>query len=328
MTEISHPQAQNLIQTAMSGALTAADKDNLDRHLEGCAACRQYADQMQALGDNLSHLFHARWDSTRGPSVQTAENISKNSRVHLMVNKILKLAGGLAVAGVLTAVILLILSVLPSKNTPLSGGQHPQVQLPAAQIHIETPTLTPSVLETVSATEAAFDPHAYYPLTIAEAKEKMGGVLLTPGYLPEVLSFLGAKYEEETKLIYLWHPYTQPPYPESSDGLLVIEQYAPQGSDCDLCGYIQGNNTQIDQYPIGKLVSEDAVIETIQMDGFSGEYLEGIGWTGTDCCGWQWDDTPYVKRMRFRSGDMAVELILYGNDFTRADMIAIAESMK
>lgn len=180
-----------------------------------------------------------------------------------------------------------------------------------------------------SATEEPYDPRAAYPLTLAEAEEKAGFEILAPARLPERLSFIGAKYDEETKVVELFYHYDHPTHPEATDALIVSEQLAPEGSDCDLCGFVQGNGKQVDQYPLGKLVSEDATIETVPVGEYTGQYLEGIGWTSkTACCGWQWDPTPYIKRLRFRVDERAIAVNFYGFELTRADVIAIAEQMK
>lgn len=171
-------------------------------------------------------------------------------------------------------------------------------------------------------------PHTFYPLTLAEAEEKAGFKLLTPSRLPETLSFIGTNYNEETKVVELFYQYHYLD-PEVSDGLVISEQLALLGTDCDLCGYIQGNGKQVEEYPIGKLVSEDVQIESVQIGSLTGQYLEGVGWTSwIDCCGWQWDPTPYIKRLRFRTDDLAIAISFYGFDLTKTDILKIAENLK
>jgi len=174
------------------------------------------------------------------------------------------------------------------------------------------------------------DPHIFYPLTIAEAEEKAGFALLTPARLPENLTFVGANYDEQTKVVTVSYIYHHPIYPDAQGGLLVSMQRAAEGVDCDLCGFIQGNGKQVDQYPVGKLVSKDAPVETVQLgEGQTGQYVEGIGWTSkTECCGWQWDPTPFRKRLRFRADDLAIEVWADVYDLSREDFMAIVESLK
>lgn len=178
-------------------------------------------------------------------------------------------------------------------------------------------------------TEEAFDFSSVYPLTLAQAEEKAGFTLLSPSRLPERLSFAGAKYDEETKVVDLFYRYTDPNFMGSTDGLLVSEQLAPEGVDCDLCGFVQGNGKQVEQYATGKLVSQEATIETVQIGDLEGKYLEGVGWVSKDDInGWQWDSTPYVKRLRFQINERAIAATYFGFDLAKADMIAIAESLK
>jgi hypothetical protein len=183
--------------------------------------------------------------------------------------------------------------------------------------------------EPATPTEAPFDMHTLYPLTLAEAETKAEFTLQAPARLPETLSFMGAKYDETTKVVNLFYVYHNPTYPETTDGLLVNEQRAPEGADCDLCGFILGNGKQADDYPIGKLISTEAKVETVQLGAVTGQYVEGIGWTSkSDSGGWQWDATPYVKKLRFRTKGLAIELAAYTFELTKAELLTIAESLR
>lgn len=177
-------------------------------------------------------------------------------------------------------------------------------------------------------TAAPFDPRSAYPLTLAEVEELAGFAPLSPSRLPETPTFIGAAYDEKTQVVELYYRYNHPNFLEATDALIVREQLAPAGADCDLCGFVRGDGKQLDQYPSGKLVSQDAAIETVEIGTFAGEFIEGVGWTGTDCCGWQWDDTPYIKRLRFRTDHLAIDVTAFTLELTRADMLAVAESMK
>jgi len=188
---------------------------------------------------------------------------------------------------------------------------------------------TVAATATPAPTDAPFDPHTAYPLTLEQVKEKAGFMPMSPARLPEQLTFIGANYDEKTKIVGIYYKYNHPNFSEATDALIIREQFAPEGGDCDLCGFVQGNGKQVEQYPIGKLVSQDAAIETVKIQEVSGQYLEGIGWTsGTECCGWQWDPEPYIKRLRFRATGLAIDITAYTYELTKADMLAIAESMK
>ncbi|PKO13474.1 MAG: hypothetical protein CVU39_18900 [Chloroflexi bacterium HGW-Chloroflexi-10] len=187
---------------------------------------------------------------------------------------------------------------------------------------------------TATPTQAAvqtIELHTIYPLTLAEAEKKVGTALLSPSLLPETLSFIGANYDEKTRVVEIIYIYIDPkqdPAISNPDSLLIKEQVVPEGSDCDLCGFLQGDGKQAKQDPL-KLVSKDATIETVQIGDFTGKYVEGIGWRSwTDCCGFEWDPTPYRKRLRFRTNELAIEVWYDGFTLTKADIIAIAESLE
>jgi hypothetical protein len=177
--------------------------------------------------------------------------------------------------------------------------------------------------------EPTVDMHAIYPLTLAEAEAKAEHHLLLPGRLPETLSFLGGKYDGKSKIVTIIYTMNLPGFPEAQGGLIVSEQLAPEGIECDLCGFVQGDGTQVAQYPQGKLVSTDANIETVQAGKYSGQYVEGIGWVARDNSGvWQWEPDAFRKRMRLRVGDRAIEVWADMNDLSKADFLAIVASLK
>jgi hypothetical protein len=189
--------------------------------------------------------------------------------------------------------------------------------------------LTIAATATPLPADMVFDPKTLYPLTLEQVKEKAGFMPQAPSFLPETLTFTGANYDEKTKVAWLYYKYNQPNDPETTDALVIRQQLAPGGVDCDLCGFILGDGLQVEQYPIGKLVSKNAAIETVKINGFTGQYLEGIGWTSRDdTTGWQWDSTPYIKRLRFRTNELAIDVTSYTFELGKADVLAIAGNLK
>lgn|GEM_PF-924410 len=189
-----------------------------------------------------------------------------------------------------------------------------------------TVTATPT-----QAAKPSIDLQTVYPLTLAEAEKKVGAALLSPSLLPEALSFNGANYDEKTKIVDIIYIYNDPkrdPAISDPDSLLIKEQLIPEEGGCDLCGFLQGDGKQAKQDSLN-LISKDATIETVQIGDFTGKYVEGIGWRSwSDCCGYEWDPTPYRKRLRFQTNDLAIEILYYGFTLTKADIIAIAEGLQ
>jgi hypothetical protein len=64
MTSITHPKARSLLQMAADHALTSFDASNLGNHLAECEDCREYAQNLTALQDNLRRITHERWSQT------------------------------------------------------------------------------------------------------------------------------------------------------------------------------------------------------------------------------------------------------------------------
>lgn len=174
--------------------------------------------------------------------------------------------------------------------------------------------------------EPTFDPHTLYPLTLAEAEAQAGFVLLSPPRLPETYSFIGAAYDEQTKVVEISYLYHHPTYPEAQGGLLVREQLASAGDDCDLCGFTRRDGNLAPEAPLNmilKMIPKDAIIEMVQIGDLTGQYVEG-----TEYNGGQWDPTPFRKRLRSQINGLAIELWSDSFEMTKADLIAIVESLK
>lgn len=183
------------------------------------------------------------------------------------------------------------------------------------------------VVKSPTPTSEPFDICDVYPLSLSEAEVQAGFKVMSPEKLPEVLSFVGASYDEKTKIVTLLYRYANPGMPDIMDGLIVKEQVVTEGQSCDLCEFVRG------KFVFGStedIVSEDANIETVQIGSLSGQYLEGIGWVNAtnDISGWKWESEPYRKRLRFQTNGLAIEVWADSYEMTKTDLIAIASSLK
>ena len=172
-----------------------------------------------------------------------------------------------------------------------------------------------------------------YPLTVSQAAQQSGFAVKEPGKLPDVLSLAGAAYEAGPGVVHLFYMLDQNRVGPNTDGLTLNEERIPSGADCELCNFVPGDNTALGtadhpgKYYDGTLVGTNASLETVQIGTASGQYVEG-DWQGTDCCGWKWVTDPLLKRLRWQANGMAFELTYFGEELTRADLLAIAESIK
>jgi hypothetical protein len=182
----------------------------------------------------------------------------------------------------------------------------------------DTPTPGPDAVE-----PEVYDFRKDYPLTLAEAEKLAGYKVLQPSSLPEILSFLGAAYKPEEKMVRTSFMRSQD-IGQTTDGLLLSEQPIPESGAYPLSSFIVGTKTEVDKYAPGIIVG---TVERIQVGGVMTQYVEG-NWQGTDCCGWKWSPDPYLKRLRWQTKDMAFELSYVGLEITKEDILKIAESLK
>jgi hypothetical protein len=172
-------------------------------------------------------------------------------------------------------------------------------------IHIHEETVTP-ILETVTP-----EPGYVFNLSVAEVEHQAGFDVLEPTWLPGILSFEGASYQNEHNIVRIFYRYNQDG-PDDTNGLVLRAERFQTNDDCALCGVV-GASEKIETVPIGDT---------------TGEYIIGV-WTLTDN-GPVWESTPYLKTLRWQANGMAFELLYMGTpeSVTKADLIAIAESMK
>lgn len=169
----------------------------------------------------------------------------------------------------------------------------------------------------------AWDPKEYWNLSISEAQEQAGFKLLLPTELPEILSVMGARYEEK-------HGYVQVNYQTlPGESLVLSQQISDNPENCALCDISIGDYNDVEQENPDNLrvVPVDANLEIVQIGTVTGKYVEGV-WSGTDCCGWVWDPQPYLKTLRWWKDGMAFEIAYGGLELEKADLIRIAESIK
>ncbi len=164
-------------------------------------------------------------------------------------------------------------------------------------------------MSTPNATEAGTsDPSSILDanLTIEEAEHLAGFDILKPTYTPQFLSFSGASYESDHRIVRIFYRYVQ------SNGLVIREEPYVNTEDCELCGE----------------VGASADVETVQIGDTTGEYVEGV-WKLTDN-GPVWESDPYLKTLRWQANSMAFELIYMGppDTLTKEDLIKVARNLK
>jgi hypothetical protein len=166
-----------------------------------------------------------------------------------------------------------------------------------------------------------------YTLSIPEAETLAGFRLLLPPHLPDFLSLFGARYEPETKVVYVYfHLVTEwtEPY---DNGLFLRQQAISNPDECEICDIEVGDSTEVGQGHDPMIVGANSNLEVVQIGDITGKYVQGV-WTGTDCCGWAWDSDEFLKTLRWQTNDRAFELQYLGSELSKDDLITIAKSLR
>jgi hypothetical protein len=208
-------------------------------------------------------------------------------------------------------------------------GKQPPMDMDALTALIGSMTQKPVAgLPTLPTQTATEDPLLYikemYAQSVDQVQQTAGFKLALPTRLPETLTFLGARFDPDQKTAAAFYWFNV--HSGITDGLSVSEQPTKGSNDCNLCGFVLGDGTDLDKQAPGKEVGKDAKIDTVQIGGVSGQYVEGT-WSGTDK-GWVWDADPYLKTLRWQANGTAYELSYMGMGIEKEDMLTIAQSIK
>jgi hypothetical protein len=155
-----------------------------------------------------------------------------------------------------------------------------------------------------------------FNLTVVEAEGQAGFDVLEPTWLPVdgsgvgILSLKGATLEPEHNIVRIFYRYNQGG-DDLTDGLLLREERFQTAHDCELCG----------------MVGASAAVESIQIGGVTGEYVEGV-WKADNSGVWKWESDSYIKTLRWQINDIACEIQYFGLELEQADLIAIAGSIR
>jgi hypothetical protein len=142
--------------------------------------------------------------------------------------------------------------------------------------------------------------------SVAEVEQLAGYPVVKPGWLPDSLSLVGASYQPDQRIVRIFYRTVD------TNGMVLKQAPIQNNTDCDLCNK----------------VGASASVETVQIGSAAGEYVEGV-WKLTDQ-GPVWEPDPYQKTLRWQANQMAFELVYMGQPetVTKADLVAIAESVK
>ncbi len=143
--------------------------------------------------------------------------------------------------------------------------------------------------------------------SILDVEKQAGFGVQVPTWLPDALSLNGASIEPENNdIVRIFYQI------QGTNVLVLREETFKTADDCVVCGW----------------VGTSAKIETVQLDSYSGEFVEGV-WKLVDG-NYVWEPDPFMKTLRWQVNGMAFELLYMGppDNVTKDDMVRIATSLK
>jgi len=150
--------------------------------------------------------------------------------------------------------------------------------------------------------------------------EGLGGCFSTVSEsILDNLSFIWVSIEPENSLVTI-------KYASASGNGLLLQQWLSNASQQDPLPLLMIGNVNLDtSFPNGTIVSDFVNLKVGDADA---QFVEGT-WVGTDCCGWKWEPTPYLKRLRWKTEGRSYELLFMGlpDMMSKDDLINIAEKL-
>ncbi len=163
------------------------------------------------------------------------------------------------------------------------------------------------------------DVRARFPLTLAEAEELAGFKLLTPTGLPTPSYFIGARYDQATKIVSSYYYYIDPSLVGNYIVAVVSQELIASEEECELCGFVRG---EFYLNAPSNLIGIDAKLDIVQVGDYQGLYVDE-GWRN-----WQWRYDALQKRLRFQTETIAVEVTAIQLDWSKSDVVDFAASLK
>jgi len=155
-----------------------------------------------------------------------------------------------------------------------------------------------------------------FSLSAEEAQQRARFDMLMPTWLPDFLFFREVAVNSQQRMVVVSYDVVYPNDPSiGGNGITLSEQLIYNDSkSCEICS----------------LVGASAEIDEVQIGDIPGEYVVGVWQAIGDTGQWGWVSDPYLQRLRWHSDGMAFELLSFVNpdDLTKADLIAIAESLR
>ncbi|HBH12820.1 MAG TPA: hypothetical protein DDX29_06880 [Clostridiales bacterium] len=169
-------------------------------------------------------------------------------------------------------------------------------------------------------------PEEEYPLTRQQAEEQLGYELLLPAILPENFQFVGIKIDAQTNIVSAFYGLSGNGSHSGGNGLLIKQAILDDTNSAAFSPFTVDSPTEVGEQPTGSMVE---MYKTVQIEQSEAQYVEGT-WAATDCCGWKWEQTPYLKRLRWQSNGIGLELLYMGlpDLLEEEDCIRIAENLQ
>ncbi len=151
MTDIAHQKFQTLLQVAADQALRPEEQLILDRHLSECGECRNYAQGLDRLQDDLRRMMQQQW-SVRSKSL-SAEALKARANRTVTQRHVASAFGKFAFIPMLALTIFMVMTIKmtnPQKTSPaldmtLSGTPsmallipRPPASITVAKAHTQT----------------------------------------------------------------------------------------------------------------------------------------------------------------------------------------------
>jgi RNA polymerase sigma-70 factor (ECF subfamily) len=115
-TDLTHRQAEKLIEETADHAITDADAARLERHLKECPHCVEVARRLEELENDLRLAFHARWMAENPPAAGVVSAALDQRRRRRALLRTFSVAGALVFTLAVVGLIVFLPSTYPAQR--------------------------------------------------------------------------------------------------------------------------------------------------------------------------------------------------------------------
>jgi LysM repeat protein len=136
MTEMTHQEVRNLLQSAADKTLLPKEKVALNQHISACNDCRAYEKNLGELQNGLRHMLKQRWDGVK-PALSARLIQERSGKVAAQARRVATFGKLAVIPALVFAFFIVYWATGPQRTFPAVNAS--TVPMPGASLNTPTP---------------------------------------------------------------------------------------------------------------------------------------------------------------------------------------------